>query len=174
MRSTVLCCCVLAVVLGWGAGTAQPAAAGVRLTAPEQTVLTLINHFRAAHGCRALRVVSSLERASRSHSRDMLKRGYFSHSSGGSSYATRLRAFGYSAAGCTCWRVGEIIGWSRDRAAAASVFRRWIKSPVHRAVILQRSFSEIGVGNTRGALCGLTGVSMFTVDFGRRVKQDAA
>jgi hypothetical protein len=41
---------------------------------------------------------------------------------------------------------------------------------VHRAVILQRSFRDIGVGRVAGTLGGLDGVSMFTVDFGRRVK----
>ena len=41
---------------------------------------------------------------------------------------------------------------------------------MHRAAILQRSFRDIGVGRAKGSLRGLTGVSMFTIDFGRRVK----
>jgi uncharacterized protein YkwD len=171
MKSIVLCCCLLVAAGGWSVATAPPAAAAVQLTAPEKAMLALINHARTTRGRHALRVVASLERASRSHSRDMLKRGYFSHSSySGSSYAARLRAFGYSATGCTCWKAGEIIGWGRGSKAAAIVFRQWMKSRVHRAVILQRSFRDIGVGRVKGTLRGLSGVSMFTVDFGRRVK----
>jgi uncharacterized protein YkwD len=170
MKSIILVCCLLVAAGGWAVATPPPAAA-VHLTAPEKAMLVLINHARTTRGRHALRVVASLERASRSHSRDMLKRGYFSHSSSsGSSYAARLRAFGYSATGCTCWKVGEIIGWGRGSKAAAIVFRQWMKSPVHRAVILQRSFRDIGVGRVAGTLGGLDGVSMFTVDFGRRVK----
>jgi uncharacterized protein YkwD len=170
MKSIVLACCLLVAAGGWAVATAPPAAA-VHLTTPEKAMLALINHARTTRGRHALRVVASLERASRSHSRDMLKRVYFSHSSySGSSYAARLRAFGYSATGCTCWEVGEIIGWGRGGKAAAIVFRQWMKSPVHRAVILQRSFRDIGVGRVAGTLRGLSGVSMFTVDLGRRVK----
>ena len=171
MKSIILVCCVLVAVGGWAAATAPPAAAAIHLTAPEKAVLVLINHARTTRGRHALRVIPSLERASCSHSRDMLRRGYFSHLSySGSSYANRLRAFGYSATCCTSWRVGEIIGYGRGAKAVARVFRQWMKSPVHRAVILQRSFRDIGVGRFKGTLRGLTGVSMFTVDFGRRVK----
>ena len=76
------------------------------------------------------------------------------------SYASRLRAFGYSRTGCTSWKVGEIIGWGRgSEGGGARIFRQWMKSPVHRAVILQRSFRDIGVGRAKGTLRGLTGVS---------------
>ena len=172
MKTIVLCCVVLVAAAGWAAGSAQPAAASVRLTAPEKAMLVLINHARASRGLHTLRVVTALERASRSHSRDMLKRDYFSHSSySGASYSARLLSFGYSRSGCTCWKVGEIIGWGHGSAAAAgSVFRHWMKSRVHRAVILQRSFRDVGVGAAGGSLRGVTGVRMFTIDFGHRVK----
>jgi uncharacterized protein YkwD len=45
-----------------------------------------------------------------------------------------------------------------------------MKSRAHRAVILQRSFRDVGVGAAVGSLRGMSGVRMFTVDFGRRVK----
>ena len=80
MKSIILVCCLLVAAGGWAVATPPPAAA-VHLTAPEKAMLVLINHARTTRGRHALRVVASLERASRSHSRDMLKRGYFSHSS---------------------------------------------------------------------------------------------
>jgi uncharacterized protein YkwD len=173
LKAIVLCCAVLVAVASWTAASAQPAAAsGSHLTKAEKTMLALLNHARTSRGRHALRVVSSLERASRVHSRDMLRRDYFSHDShGGGSYAARLRAFGYSRAGCTTWKVGEIIGWGRGGAASARrIFRAWMKSPAHRRVILQRSFRDVGIGAVTGTLCGLSGVRMVTVDFGHRVK----
>ena len=172
MKAIILCCAGLVAVAGWSAASTPSAVAGCRLTKPEKTVLALINHVRTTRGRHALRPVAALERASRAHSRDMLRRGYFSHRShGGGSYAARLRAFGYSRSGCTAWKVGEIIGWGQDSGAAARrIFRRWMKSPAHRKVILQRSFRDVGIGAVTGTLCGLSGVRVVTVDFGHRVK----
>ncbi len=172
MKTIVVCCVVLVAAAGWAAGSAQPAAASTQLTAPEKAVLALINTARTSRGLHELRVVPSLERASRSHSRDMLKRDYFSHCSfSGASYSARLLSFGYSRSGYTCWKVGEIIGWGRGGAAAPRrIFRQWMKSPAHRVVILQRGFRDVGVGAAKGSLPGMTGVRMFTVDFGRRAK----
>ncbi len=170
-KTIVLCCVVLVAAAGWAAGSAQPAAASDRLTAPEKAMLVLINHARASRGLQTLRVVTALERASRSHSRDMLKRDYFSHSSySGASYSARLLSFGYSRSGCTCWKVGEIIGWGHGSAAAAGSVPPLDEEPIHRAVILQRSFRDVGVGAAGGSLRGVTGVRMFTIDFGHRVK----
>ena len=45
-----------------------------------------------------------------------------------------------------------------------------MKSPAHRTIILTRSFRDVGVGAAKGTFCGVGGVSMFTVDFGHRVK----
>ncbi len=50
------------------------------------------------------------------------------------------------------------------------MFRQFMESRAHRSVILQRSFRDVGVGAAMGSLRGLTGVRMFTIDFGRRVK----
>ncbi|MGZ4200169.1 MAG: CAP domain-containing protein [Thermoleophilia bacterium] len=172
VKTIVLCCVVLVAAAGWAAGAAPPAAAAIRLIAPEKAMLALINHARTSRGLHRVRMVAVLERAARSHSRDMLKRDYFSHSSySGASYAARLLSFGYSRAGCTCWKVGEVIGWGHGGGARArSVFRQFMKSRAHRSVILRRSFRDVGVGAALGSLRGLTGVRMFTIDFGRRVR----
>lgn len=173
LKAIVLFCAVLATLAGWTVASAQPAAAaGPHLTKTEKTLLALLNHARTSHGRHALRAVSSLERASRSHSKEMLRRGYVSHDShNGTSDAARLRAFGYSRAGYSSWKVGEIIGWGKGSASAARrIFHRWMKSPGHRKVLLQRSFRDVGVGAVNGTLCGLSGVRMVTVDFGHRAK----
>lgn len=134
--------------------------------------MTLINHARTSRGLRKLRMVGSLERAARAHSRDMLSRDYFSHYSyGGATFATRLVNYGYKRAGCSVWKAGEVIGWGKGTAGTArSIFRQWMKSSAHKAVILTHCWRDVGVGARLGTFDGLTGVRMFTVDFGRRVQ----
>ena len=95
-----------------------------------------------------LKIVPSLERASCSHSREMVSRGYFSHSwYSGASFSARLIGFGFSPAGYRSWTVGEDIAYgSGSRGTAAAIFAAWMHSPPHRAIILDRSFRSAGVG----------------------------
>jgi uncharacterized protein YkwD len=150
-----------------------PAAAqAITMTRPEKQMLALVNHVRATHDLAKLKVVSSLERASRSHSREMLRREYFSHSSYSSeSFGTRLRRFGYSTSGCTSWTVGEDIacGWGPGSTVKA-LFSAWMHSPAHRAVILTRCFRNVGVGRARGTFRGVSGFVFFTLDCGVRTR----
>ena len=145
-------------------------AGGIALRTPEKRVLGMINNARARRGLHRLRIVKSLERAARSHSASMLSRDYFSHYSyGGATYARRLLSFGYSRAGMTRWTVGEVIGWGKGGAGSArAVFRAWMRSSAHRAVIFTRCFRDCGVGAKLGSYATISGVRMFTVDFGRR------
>lgn len=167
----LLCCALLVVVAAETTGAIQTAGASIRLTSSERSVLTMVNHARTSRGLHSVRVAVSLEKAARSHSRDMIARDYFSHSSAsGAAFSSRLRAFGYSPTGCSAYCVGEIIGYSSSSSAARSVFRAWMRSPGHRSVILTRSFREVGVGAAKGSFCGRSGVTMFTVDFGHRVR----
>jgi len=172
MKTLILFCLLLLVTAAAETtGVIQTAGASIRLTPSERSVLVLVNHARTSHGLHALRVAGTLEKAARAHSRAMVARDYFSHNSAtGAAFSSRLRAFGYSPSGCRSYGVGEIIGYSSSSSAARSVFRAWMKSPGHRGVILTRSFRDVGVGAAKGTFCGLRGVSMFTVDFGRRVR----
>jgi len=144
--------------------------AGATLTTSEKNMLTLINNARTKRGLHKVAVVSSLQRAARSHSTSMLSRDYFSHYSySGSTFATRLLSFGYSRKGCTFWKVGEVIGWGKGTyGTARSVFRSWMRSSAHRTVIFTKCWRGCGVGSKRGSYGALSGVRMFTVDFGRR------
>ncbi|HUK76482.1 MAG TPA: CAP domain-containing protein [Thermoleophilia bacterium] len=172
MKTLILVClCMLVAAAVETTGALQTAGATVRLTSSEKSVLALVNHARTSRGLHSLRVRGALEKAARSHSRDMVARDYFSHNSAsGAAFSSRLRAFGYSPSGCSSWCVGEIIGYSSSSRAARSVFRAWMESPGHRSVILTRSFRDVGVGAAKGTFCGMSGVSMFTVDFGHRVR----
>ena len=45
-----------------------------------------------------------------------------------------------------------------------------MNSSAHRQVILTARWRDVGIGCSRGTFKGLSGVVMYTVDFGRRVR----
>jgi uncharacterized protein YkwD len=136
----------------------------------ERRMLDLIQRARERRGRAAVRLRGRLLVAGLAHSRDMLRRDYFSHYSySGESYDSRLRRFGYRSGGYAVWRTGEVIGWGRGTLGSPrAVFRRWMRSSGHRAVIVKALWRDVGVGCVRGTYCGMSGVRMYTVDFGRR------
>jgi uncharacterized protein YkwD len=148
-----------------------PAAAFDR-SGNEATLLKLINNARKSRGLAVVRIVSPLDRAALAHSRDMIARDYFSHSSlAGATVAARARRAGYSTSGCSQWSVGEVIALgSGSRGKPGSIFRSWMRSSSHRKVIFARNWRDVGVGCARGRYKGVSGVVVYTVDFGRRIK----
>lgn len=87
-----------------GATTANVKTCGgesITLKAREKRTLALHNMARADRGLRPLCVDPRLTRAARSHSRQMVKKDYFSHNSyNGESVGARLRRFGYDCSVC--------------------------------------------------------------------------
>ena len=68
----------------------------ISLNVKEKRVLVLHNVARTDHGLKPLCADLGLTRAARSHSREMIEKDYFSHSSyNGESVSERLRRFGY-------------------------------------------------------------------------------
>ncbi|WP_076263589.1 CAP domain-containing protein [Intrasporangium flavum] len=121
-----------------------------------QQVVTLVNAQRAKVGCRALRVDVRLQRAAFAHSVDMAKRRYFSHTSlDGRTFVDRIRAQGY-----TGRRLGENI--AAGYRTPIAVMSAWMKSPGHRANILDCRYTAIGVGVATGGPYGI----YWTQDFG--------
>ena len=106
----------------------------------EQEVVRLVNVERAKAGLPALTEDWQLSRVARYKSQDMRDKGYFSHQSPtyGSPY-DMMRAFGIS------YRTaGENIAMGQRTPAA--VVSAWMNSSGHRANILSKSFTKIGVG----------------------------
>lgn len=129
--------------------------------------LCLLNRVRARHGLAPLRLNAKLTRAARRHSRDMVRRRYFSHASlSGRSPFARMRATHYVPRDASWW-LGENIGWgSGTLAEPIAMVRAWMHSPPHRANILSRHFRDIGIGIASGAPVGGGGAT-YTTDFGR-------
>ncbi len=145
-----------------------PPAEAIRMTKPERRLLALVNKTRRSHGLHRLRMSCALERASRSHSRDMAKHAYFSHSSySGESFSSRLIRFGFGYSGCTYWKVGENIAY-RTAGTPRQIFRSWMNSADHKAIILTKAFRRAGIGRAVGSYAGSDDTVFFTLDAGVR------
>ncbi len=149
--------------------TEVPSVADV--AAARATVLCLVNRERTARGLRALRANRLLDRAAARHSADMVRHGYFDHTSpAGSTLTSRVTASGYL--GHTrAWMAGENIAWGDGPLGTpAAIVDAWMHSPGHRANILRRQFREVGTGVVAGVPvddAGLAGAT-YTQDFGTR------
>jgi uncharacterized protein YkwD len=129
-------------------------------TSGERALLDEINRVRAANGAQPLRIDGRLERAARAHSKDMLRRGYFAHGD----FARRLAGFGARGPA-----VGENLGWGiGSRGSAQAIVAAWLASPGHRANLLRRGFTRVGVGRAVGTFAGRGGTTVVTADFAGR------
>ncbi len=166
-------CVVVAGFAGTTLFTLAPATAqAVTMTKPEKQLLTLVNHVRAKHHLHALKMIASLERASRAHSRQMVHSGYFSHNSAsGETFGARLIRFGYKATGYASWTAGENIAYGYQSSGTPhAIFMAWWHSAPHRRVMLTKRFRDAGVGRASGTFKGLSGVVFFTLDCGARTR----
>jgi len=113
----------------------------------EAATLCLVNVQRAHHGERALRPNADLNRSAAAHSEDMVARNYFDHTSpAGETVLDRIKASTYLPPS-----VGYILGenialGTMQLATPAAIVDSWMKSPGHRANILNGDFRDSGLG----------------------------
>jgi len=138
--------------------TASPAEAA---TAPataqtlQADIARLTNAQRVANGCRAATVNPLLTTAAADHSTWMARTGTFSHTgSAGSTFVVRAKAAGFARPS------GENIAWGYR--SATEVVTAWMKSPGHRANILNCKSTTVGVG----AAFNANGSAYYTQVFG--------
>ena len=147
-----------------------PSAAQLVGTAPDATVeaavACLVNGERAARGLVAVERDDALGTAARRHAADMVARRYFAHvSPTGGTVDKRARRAGYLTA--PCWVVGEDLGWAPgDAATPQAVVDAWMDSPSHRAVILDPSFRDVGIGLVDRAPVGDGAGATFVLELG--------
>jgi uncharacterized protein YkwD len=134
---------------------------------PTATVC-LINAERRARGLAPLVANPRLGLAARRHAADMVARAYFSHlSPSGSSFADRLRRVGYTQP--CAWSGGETLAWgSGSLATPTSRVRGWMNSPPHRAIVLNATYREVGIGVMRGSPTNAGAGATYVGEFGRR------
>jgi uncharacterized protein YkwD len=131
--------------------------ADVALSGREQAFLAAINRTRAEHGLGGVVLDGGLVDAARAHSSDMVAHGYFEHGA----FWRRLESVG-----ATRGTIGEILGWdAHPGAAVAEIVWMWLRSPEHRAVLLNPVYREIGVGVADGRFRGYPNTVVVTADF---------
>jgi uncharacterized protein YkwD len=149
-------------------GTDAPPRAGA--VAPQaRATVCLINAARADHGLAPLHATGALARAASALSRDMVSEGFFSHvEPGGATPAQRIQRTGYLS-GVSDWRVGETIAWGTGSdATPAAIVRSWLRSPGHRAILLDGRYDDVGIGIALGAPGHGAGGATVTADLGAR------
>jgi uncharacterized protein YkwD len=134
----------------------------------ERTVLCLLNLERTRRHLPRLHSSARLSRAAVRHSRDMVRRDFFSHvSPGGGTMQDRLQSAGWFR-GARSYAFAENIAWGTgELASPLKIVDGWMHSPGHRHNILTRSYRELGVGIALGAP-GHAGGATYTTDFGAR------
>ena len=122
---------VLAVMVG-SAGLVALSAAPASASGPyTSNILSSVNSARASHGLRPYTLRSDLSSVAYSWSKHMAASSSLSHNPRLTSQVTN-------------WRfVGENVGYASDWKTVMAAF---MQSPGHRANILDRDFTEIGIG----------------------------
>jgi uncharacterized protein YkwD len=122
-------------------------------------MLSNINTYRVNHGLKRLIFAPRLQTAAQAHSNNMARYHLFSHySSNGTSWAQRIRWYGYRGP-----YIGEnlVVGWVTSTRA----LYLWANSAPHRANLLRGVYDHVGIGVTRGTYGGRIALYV-TADFG--------
>ena len=158
-----------AIVFGLGLGFAAPSdaragclgssepSANLGKDRARQAVSCLINRERSAQNVRRN---GKLEDVAQAHTSTMRRQNCFSHRCAGEpDLTTRVKRTSYSSTPF----VGEVLISYPSGATPRDVVDAWMRSSLHRDVILTRSFKDIGVGvSVKG------GNALFTVVLGHK------
>ncbi|HSD79313.1 MAG TPA: CAP domain-containing protein [Solirubrobacteraceae bacterium] len=152
-----------------GADAAPTAATAAQV---RRATLCLLNAERARRGLAPLAPRRPLATAARRHARAMVAGRFFDHTSpGGSTMESRVRRCGYLR-GASGWSLGEDIAWGAGgRATPRAIVAAWMRSPPHRANILNPRFRDAGIGVAAGGPVRLppgAAAGTYVADFGRR------
>lgn len=130
-------------------------ASGDTTSAEAEAVLNLVNQERSKQGLKPLKLSEKLTSIANTKAADMRDKNYFSHDSPtyGSPF-DMLHAFGISYS-----YAGENI--AAGQKTAEQVMKDWMNSSGHRANILNKNYTELGVGYVTGGSYGTEWVQLF-------------
>ena len=134
LRAHLTSLVLIALALGVGAPNAS-ASAQTRLA---NQVLRQVNAARQSNGVAPLTPSRALRRSSRRYARRMVRENFFAHLSQ-LPISRRYHAR------------GEVLEFTR-RGRPKDVVRAWLRSPAHRAVLLDPKFREGGFGRALGTI----------------------
>jgi len=119
-------------------------------------VLQLVNLERGEAGLPPVVVEDTLEQLADDYACRMIEGGFFGHRDPVQNHGPGERAV---AAKYSFFAVGENLAAGQD--TPAEVMRVWMESPSHRAIILDRQWSEIGIAVRVGGTHGIYWVQEF-------------
>ncbi|MFF9011740.1 sigma-70 family RNA polymerase sigma factor [Streptomyces sp. NPDC014870] len=122
----------------------KPTPTPQRTATAEERLTRLVNQRRAQEGCAPLRTDPRLDDAARAYARDMVRRGYYAHSSPEGRFAdARISAVGY-----------EWSAWAENLARGSSdpaaVFDDWMDGSMHERNMLDCAYRDTGVAAVSG------------------------
>jgi uncharacterized protein YkwD len=137
--------------------------------------LCLMNAQRTARGLPRLRAHFALELAATRYARQMVRDQFFAHTSpGGATMVSRIKAASYFK-DVLRWTVGENLAWGTGtQSTPRATVEAWMRSPDHRANLLDRDFEDVGIGVATGAPDALEDgetAGTYVTDFGSRVRR---
>jgi uncharacterized protein YkwD len=121
----------------------------ITLQAVEEAVFAMTNNIRQQHGLPPLLKGETYRLMARDFSADMLRRNYFSHTDpDGRSLTNRVpMPRGVRLMGENIW-TGNGYDSTQTRRLAQMIMVGWMNSPGHRANILTKGYTHLGVGVT--------------------------
>jgi uncharacterized protein YkwD len=112
----------------------------LKISEDEQKLIDLTNAARKKEGLPALKANATLFAAARGHSKNMANKGEMKHVLDGKDASKRLKDAGYTYS----W-YGENIAMG-TRVSLDQIMKQWMESKGHRANILEKKVTEIGIG----------------------------
>ncbi len=127
----------------------------------------LLAHVRRAAGLPRLRSSETLRHSAIYKARRIADCRVFTHAPCGDELDVPFQQAQLTRTGR--WSVGENLGWGVGPAATArDVLNRWLHSPSHRDVVLDRSFSHLGLRRRRLRMQGApVGAVLWVAHLGR-------
>jgi len=128
--------------------SAEVSSAPIKSPIATSTIISLTNKDRETLGLKTLINNPTLEKAAQLKAEDMAKNGYFAHT---------------SPEGKNPWywfkKVGYLFSYAGENLAvkfstAEDVERGWMNSPTHKANIVNKNYSEVGIGIAYGTYKG--------------------
>ncbi len=129
-----------------------------------KSILCLVNEKRAAAGIGTVYSNPQLEAAAFVHSKDMVSKGFFAHTSPeGIDFVQRISDTGYTR-GAGSWVTGENLAWGAGLLSTpAQIVLGWMESPPHRTNLLNGQFRDIGIAVVRGTPAAVPVLNSVTV-----------
>jgi uncharacterized protein YkwD len=132
----------------------------------ESAMRCLLNDARQQAGLPPLGAVRKLDVSAANKAADILRCNSFSHEACGRDFLYWFRRAGY--VGGSCWWAGENLAWGTGSLGSArSIMKAWLRSPAHRANLLNSNFNQFGISLRVGGISGASDAHVWVNHFGR-------